>query len=125
MPDSNNRLVCIIDDDPAVRAATNSLVRSLGWEVRDFTSAGEFLASDVLHRLDCLVCDVQMPVMDGVELLERLEREGIRVPTILMTGYVSHHVRQRIRGSSALCLLEKPIDASDLEAWIDLALHRQ
>ena len=123
MPDSNNFLVCVIDDDPVVRSATNSLVRSLGWEARDFASAHEFLASGVVQKSNCLVCDVQMPVMDGLELLEQLEKCDIHIPIILMTGYASPHIRQRIHNSSALCLLEKPIDASDLEAWIDEALQ--
>ena len=124
MPKSNNPLVCIVDDDPVVRAATNSLVRSLGWDARDFESASELLTSDIRHEFSLLVCDVQMPLMDGFELLTRLEEDGIHIPTIFMTGYVSDQAYKRCRNSKALCLLEKPIDASDLEMWITHALDR-
>lgn len=117
-------LVSIVDDDPFVRAATSSLVRSLGWEAREFASGPAFLASDMTARTRCLVCDVQMPVMDGIELLDRLLGRGIHVPTLFVTAFASDRVRERVQASTALCLIEKPIDARELQAWIDRALQR-
>lgn len=117
-------LVSIVDDDPFVRAATSSLVRSLGWEAREFASGPAFLASGMAAHTRCLVCDVQMPAMDGTELLDRLLDQGIHVPTLFITAFASTRVRERVQASTALCLIEKPIDARELQAWIDLALRR-
>ncbi|WP_198087780.1 response regulator transcription factor [Variovorax sp. E3] len=124
MPPLSIELVSIVDDDPFVRTATSSLVRSLGLEAREFASASAFLASDIAARTRCLVCDVQMPAMDGVELLEQLLGQGIRIPTLFITAFASNRVRERVRASTALCLLEKPIDACELETWIGHALKQ-
>lgn len=117
-------LVSIVDDDPFVRAATSSLVRSLGWEAREFASGPAFLASGMATHTQCLVCDVQMPAMDGIELLDRLLGQGIHVPTLFITALASARVRERVQASTALCLIEKPIDARELQAWIGRALRR-
>jgi len=118
----NNELVSIVDDDPLVRAATSSLVRSLGWDARVFASGAELLASDTLERTRCLVCDVQMPDIDGIELLETLQRKGMRIPTIFITAFATQRMRERVQAGAALCMLDKPIDARELEMWIGRAL---
>ncbi|WP_444813149.1 response regulator transcription factor [Variovorax saccharolyticus] len=115
-------LVSIVDDDSFVRTATSSLVRSLGWEAREFASASAFLASGMAARTRCLVCDVQMPAMDGIELLDRLQGQGIHLRTLFITAFASTRVRERVAASTALCLIEKPIDAGELKTWIELAL---
>lgn len=117
-------LVSIVDDDPFVRAATSSLVRSFGWEARAFESAIDFLASDVPARTRCLVCDIHMPAMDGIALVECLEREGLRLPVIFISALATARTRERVQASPALCLIEKPIDAAELETWIGRALGR-
>ncbi|MBN3754434.1 response regulator [Paraburkholderia sp. Tr-20389] len=122
MSQHNNELVSIVDDDPLVRAATSSLVRSFGWDARVFASGAEFLASDALQRTRCLVCDVQMPDMDGIALSSALERQGIRIPTIFITAFATVRIRERVQAGAALCMIEKPIDAAELEAWIGRAL---
>jgi len=114
--------VSIVDDDPFVRTATSSLVRSLGWEAREFASASAFLGSGMASRTRCLVCDVQMPAMDGIELLDLLQGQGHRIPTLFITAFASTRVCERVQASAALCLIEKPIDARELETWIDRAL---
>jgi FixJ family two-component response regulator len=119
---SGSELVSIVDDDPFVRAAASSLVRSFGWDAQDFACAADFLASDALSRTNCLVCDLQMPGMDGVALLERLEADGIHIPTLFITAFASARNRERVQTSSALCVIEKPIDALELETWISRAL---
>jgi FixJ family two-component response regulator len=121
----NNELVSIVDDDPLVRAATSSLVRSFGWDARVFASAPEFLASDTLERTRCLVCDVQMPEMDGIALLDALERESLLIPTIYITAFATVRIRERVQAGAALCLIEKPIVAAELETWIRRALHHR
>lgn len=119
---SSAELISIVDDDPYVRAATSSLVRSQGWAAREFGSAAAFLDSDSVTRTRCLVCDVHMPELDGIGLLHRLEAEGIRVPTLFITAFASARMRERVQASAALCLIEKPIDAAELERWIRRAL---
>ena len=119
----NNELVSIVDDDPLVRAATSSLVRSFGWEARVFASGAELLASDALARTRCLVCDVQMPDMDGIDLLDTLGRNGLHIPTIFITAFATARMRERVGAGAALCMIEKPIDAQELETWIGRALE--
>lgn len=122
LPPSSVELVSIIDDDPFVRAATSSLVRSFGWDALEFSCAAAFLASDAPARTRCLVCDIQMSGMDGIELLEALVAEGMRIPTLFITAFASARTRERVQASSALSMIEKPLDARELEMWINRAL---
>jgi FixJ family two-component response regulator len=115
-------LVSIVDDDPFMRAATTSLVRSLGWEAREFDSAGAFLDSNALEGTRCLVCDVNMPGMTGFELVAQLLRERRLMPTVFVTAFVSEAVRERALDDGAMCLIGKPIDVRELETWIGHAL---
>ncbi|KVE07974.1 MULTISPECIES: response regulator transcription factor [Burkholderia] len=115
-------LVAIVDDDPFVRAAVRSLVRSLGGNACEFASGAAFLASDVSRRAGCLICDVQMPAMDGIDLLARIDALGLRIPTLFVTAFATARERERVRASTALCLLEKPLDARELETWLARAL---
>lgn len=117
-----HQLVSIVDDDPFVRAATSSLVRSFGWRACVFDTADAFLASEALADTACLVCDIQMPGLDGIDLLARLDARGMDIPTVFITAFASGRTLERARTSRALCLIEKPIDASELEAWIGRAL---
>src|ERR1700726_1505260 len=80
-------LVAIIDDDASVRATTDSLVRSFGYLVNTFASAEEFLGSNSLDDFACVMADVQMPGMSGVQLQEHLRARGYRVPFIFFTAF--------------------------------------
>ncbi|RQV25140.1 response regulator [Burkholderia cenocepacia] len=117
-------LVAIVDDDPFVRAAVRSFVRALGGDACEFASAPAFLVSDRVARTRCLICDIQMPGMDGIDVLSRIEAAGARIPTIFVTAFATARQRERVRASAALCLLEKPIDARELEGWLARALRR-
>ncbi|MDR0246311.1 MAG: response regulator [Burkholderia sp.] len=117
-------LVSIVDDDPFVRAAVRSFVRSLGGEAREFASGPAFLASDAVSRTGCLICDIQMPGMDGIDVLSRIEADGLHIPTLFVTAFATARERERVTASTALCLLEKPIDAQEFEAWLARALGR-
>ena len=75
-----------------------------------------FLASDVVSRTGCLICDLQMPEMDGLEVLAEMEARSLHIPTVLVTAFVSARASERARASTALCLLEKPIDAQEPKA---------
>jgi len=107
-------MIAVVDDDNAVRASIDSLVRSLGFRVAVFASAEEFLASTDVRKADCLITDVQMPQMSGVELHEHLTAQGIHIPTIFITAFPEETVRKRAMTGSAVCFLAKPFQAQTL-----------
>lgn len=111
-------LVAVVDDDASVRAATGSLVRAIGWAVRSYACAEDFLADEQARETSCLVCDIQMPGMDGIELLARLQAAGREPPTVFITALLSAAVRERALRQGGLCVMEKPVDAEELEAWL-------
>lgn len=103
-------LISIVDDDDAVRGATESLVRSLGFETRVFASAVAFLQSPSLLETRCLILDVQMPNMGGIELQERLAELGLDIPIIFITAFPDDAVRQRALQGGAIAFLLKPFE---------------
>ena len=107
---TNIPLISIVDDDDTVRAATESLVRSLGFETRTFASAELFLQSSSLQATRCLILDVQMPNMSGIELQERLSERGFKIPIIFITAYPDEAVRQRAMEAGAVAFLLKPFE---------------
>lgn len=107
-------MIAVVDDDNAVRASIDSLVRSLGFLVCVFPSAEDFLASVDVDNADCLITDVQMPTMSGVELHEQLTAKGIQIPTIFITAFPEESVRKRAMTGSAICFLSKPFQAQTL-----------
>jgi FixJ family two-component response regulator len=86
-------IVSIIDDDESVRIATSSLVRSLGWAVRFYASAEDFLASGEIGDIVCIISDVQMPGMTGLEMQRRLLDGGIKLPIIFISAFASETMR--------------------------------
>ncbi|SEJ48058.1 response regulator transcription factor [Pseudomonas sp. NFR16] len=107
-------MIAVVDDDNAVRASIDSLVRSLGFVVRVFSSAEEFLGSADFTNAACLITDVQMPNMSGVELHEHLTSHGFSIPTIFITAFPEDSVRKRAMTGSAICFLAKPFQAKSL-----------
>ena len=103
-------LISIVDDDDTVRAATESLVRSLGFKTRTFASAESFLQSSSLSGTRCLILDVQMPNMGGIELQDHLCKLGFKIPIIFMTAYPDESVRQRALQAGAVGFLLKPFE---------------
>jgi CheY-like chemotaxis protein len=92
---SNTPMISIVDDDEAVRNATKALIRSLGYRVATFASAEDFLKSDRLRETSCLISDVQMPGLNGLELQEHLTAAGHRIPTIFVTPARPRHAVRR------------------------------
>jgi FixJ family two-component response regulator len=117
-------VISIIDDDASVRAATNNLVSSLGHIVHTFASAEEFLRSAHLNDTSCVIADVQMPAMSGVELLTLMRTQGNRVPFIFITAFPDEGVRARALKAGAICFLAKPFAGSTLIKCLDTALER-
>jgi FixJ family two-component response regulator len=117
-------LISIVDDDHVVREAIKSLVTSLGFLACTFPSAEAFLQSPLVAETSCLISDVQMPDISGVELQSRLADLGLSIPTIFITAYPDDAVRTRVMGTGGVCFLHKPFDARLLIECIDNALSR-
>ena len=115
-------VVSIVDDDQAVRHALGSLIRSLGWEARVFESAEEFLSSGEAADTACLISDVLMPGMSGIEMHERLRAQGHAPATIFVTACPSASVQAQVASAGALVLLAKPYDAATLTHWLSVAV---
>jgi FixJ family two-component response regulator len=118
-------LVAIIDDDASVRVTTDSLVRSLGYIVHTFASAEEFLQSGPIDDLSCVIADVQMPGMSGVELQAHLLTQGYRVPFIFFTAFPDERIRAQALKAGAICYLTKPFDGDSLIQGLQAALEKQ
>jgi FixJ family two-component response regulator len=117
-------VITIIDDDASVRVATNRLVRSLGYVTHAFASADEFLRSPQVNATSCLITDIHMPGMNGVELQRRLRAQGSRLPIIFITAFPDESIRARALAGGAVGLLTKPFDAAALIEYLDIALGK-
>jgi len=115
-------LISIVDDDESIREATKGLMRSLGFAAEAFASADDFLRSPHLHQTACLVADVNMPGMSGLDLSRSLVASGESIPTILITAYPNEIVRARGLGAGVVGYLTKPFGEDDLLACIHSAL---
>jgi FixJ family two-component response regulator len=121
---SDAGLVHIVDDDPGVRLALSSLVRSVGYAARLYESAAEFLASDFPVIPSCLLLDVRLPGTNGLDLQESLRRHGIEFPVILMTGFGDVQMSVRGMKAGALDFLTKPVRHQDVLDAVALAVSR-
>lgn len=119
---SNQLLISIIDDDQPFRESMRRLIRSLGYTVAVFPSAAYFLASSRLRETSCLITDVHMPAMTGVELYRHLIEAGHAIPTILITAYPNDVERVRALNDGVLCYLGKPVDEQNLSRCLRAAL---
>ena len=117
------QLISIIDDDGSVRTATYNLVRSLGYIVHTFESAGDFLRSPHLNDTSCVITDVQMPAMSGLELHAHLLAEGYRLPFIFITAFSAENARAQALKAGARCFLTKPFAAEALIDCLEIALR--
>jgi FixJ family two-component response regulator len=120
---SNTPLISIVDDDDSVRTAMGDMVESFGFRVGTFRSAAEFLQSDRLTETSCLILDIQMPGMTGLELHDLLVGSGRPIPTMFVTAFFDAHVKDRAMQAGALCCLAKPFDRHDLLNSIHAALQ--
>jgi FixJ family two-component response regulator len=107
-------LVSVVEDDLFFRESMRRLMRSLGYLVEVFPSAADFLASPRLLETACLISDVQMPVMSGLELYRNLIDTGHKIPTILITAYPNDADRDRALDDGVVCYLSKPLDETRL-----------
>lgn len=121
---SEQSLISIVDDDRSFLDSMRRLLRSLGYDVAAFRSAGLFLASAKLNSTACVIADVQMPLMTGVELFEHLLATKQAIPTILVTGFPNDQVEERMRTLGVECYLRKPLDEAVLIGCLRSACSR-
>jgi FixJ family two-component response regulator len=119
----NASLVSVVEDDQFFRESMRRLMRSLGYSVEAFPSAADFLASPRLVETACLIADVHMPAMTGLELYRHLIDAGYAIPTILVTAYPDNDVRVRALKDGVACYLRKPVDEKHLIECLRAALH--
>jgi FixJ family two-component response regulator len=115
-------LISIVDDDEPFREAMTSLMKSLGFEVEAFSSAEAFLASPRLCSTSCLIADVHMPTMTGIDLHQQLVASGRTIPVILITAYPDDDVRARALAAGVICYLSKTFDDDALLGFVRSAL---
>jgi len=109
------RLVSVVDDDQFFRESMRRLMRSLGYVAETFASGNDFLASPLLTETDCLIADVHMPEMTGIELYRQLADREHSIPTILVTAFPNDADRDRALNDGVLCYLRKPVDEQVLK----------
>lgn len=115
-------LISIVDDDESIRESTEGLVRSLGYRAATFASAEEFLQSDSVDSTSCLITDVQMPGLSGIDLQRGLIAQGVKMPTIFITAFPEEETRARAMNAGALGYLSKPFSEESLLKCLSTAL---
>ncbi|QBR03906.1 response regulator [Paraburkholderia pallida] len=115
-------VVSIVDDDEGVRFALSNLVQSLGWQTRVYESAENFLASGDVADTACLISDIRMSGMSGLEMHKLLVAQGDAPPTIFISAYPTPSVQEKIEENGALVLLKKPYSAAEIKHWLSVAL---
>ena len=115
-------LVSVVEDDRFFRDSMGRLMRSLGYTVEAFPSAADFLVSPRLAETACLIADIHMPAMTGIELHRHLVDAGRAIPTILVTAYPNDDDRARALNDGVVCYLRKPVDEQDLTRCLRAAL---
>src|SRR5665213_1544415 len=107
-------LISIIDDDEEIREATKGLIRSMGYQAATFASAEEFLQSDSVDTTSCLITDIQMPGLNGIDLQRDLIARGVKMPTIFITAFPEEETRLRALRAGAFGYLGKPFSEDSL-----------
>ena len=118
-------VISIVDDDASGRRATARLLRLAGFSAYAFASAKEFLSSPRLNDTSCLISDVQMPGMSGVELQDYLIAHGHRTPMVFVTAFPEDQIRRQVINAGAVCFLSKPFDETRLLECVNWALAQR
>jgi FixJ family two-component response regulator len=121
---AERRVVSVVDDDESVRESLPDFLRSFGFEVRAFASAGAFLGSDSVHSTGCLILDVAMPHMTGPDLRHELARRGHDIPTVFITAQPPEQLRPLGAGPGVVAWLFKPFTDTAILDAVNTALSR-
>lgn len=116
-------MVAVVDDEESVREALQRLLRAAGLPVMTFASAEDFLNSGQLSATRCLVADIRMPGMSGLDLLAELNRQHLPIPTVLITAHGDESLRMQAMRAGAVKFLPKPIDGASMLASVAAALQ--
>ena len=119
----NSPLISIVDDDESMRASLDNLMRSVGYRAQAFPSAEAFLSSGQMDGTACLILDVRMPGMNGLDLQDHLVASGASVPIIFVTSHIDDDLRARALDAGAVTFLYKPFDENELLDTIDSVLR--
>jgi FixJ family two-component response regulator len=122
---ANVPLIAIVDDDDAICIATESLIRSLGLRARCFASAEAFLGSDILDETACLITDVHMPGISGLELQDVLVARGQKMPIVFITAYPEEAIQMQARARGAVAVFRKPFDGRSLSDCVMEILRKE
>jgi FixJ family two-component response regulator len=117
-------LIAIIDDDKPIRDATQDLLKAAGYSTATFGNATSFLDSPLRDSVACLLTDLRMPGMSGLELHEHLARSGAGIPTVIITAHFQELTRERAREAGITCFLTKPYAPDELLECVRKALAR-
>ena len=121
--DGDAKLIVIVDDDEAVRSALQGLMKAVGLQAQSFASAEEFLDSSMYQKTACLIADIRMPGMSGLELQAKLNSENCKIPTIFITAHGDEKMRLRALRAGAVEFLAKPFDDQALLDSVRAALE--
>ena len=119
----NHKPVAIVDDDDLMRSALQGLLKAVGLPAHAFASAEEFLSSGQQHKIGCLIADIRMPGISGLELQAKLNSENCRIPTIFITAHGDEKMRLQALRAGAVEFLAKPFDDEALLESIRVALE--
>jgi FixJ family two-component response regulator len=123
LPDSS-ALIAVVDDDPSVRRGLERLIRSVGWKAETFGSAQEFLERPRTEPPSCVVLDLQLPDLSGLDLQKRMAEAGLYTPIVFLTGHGSIPATVQAMKAGAIEFLTKPVDEQDLLKAIEEAIER-
>jgi len=118
-------LIAIVDDDESFREAIERFLGTFAFRVRSFASGEEFLRSSELRFVACLLLDVAMPGMSGLELKQQLRARGLRIPTVFVTAHAGAEVRQHLEAAGAIAILPKPVDQQMLLRLVQSVVGEQ
>jgi FixJ family two-component response regulator len=119
----SNRRIAVVDDDASVRKALKRLLETSSFDVQDFPSARDLLSGLSGRLPDCMIVDLQMPSMTGLELQQHLARAAIKIPTVVITAHDEPGSRERCIAAGAAAYLLKPIRKAELLSAIDKAME--
>ena len=120
--EQNHEQIWVVDDDEGVADSLKSLLETFGYDVQSYNSGTDFLADDRRRVTGCLIIDQHMPGMDGLDVVDRLQKQGARVPTILISGRLDTNIKERAASLGIVSVLEKPFATDHLIDVIRTAL---
>jgi FixJ family two-component response regulator len=123
-PRQSNAVIAIVDDDASVRKGLERLIRSLGWQAETFASAQEFLDRPRTEAPSCLVLDLQLPGLSGLDLQKRMSEAGLETPIVFLTGHGNIPASVKAMKAGAIEFLTKPVDEQELSKAIQEAIER-